>query len=217
MNVATSHASCFFGDAVAYEALAHAERARLLVISDSHGQTPLVHLLMQQAPVACDALCFCGDGVQDVLPVVAGAASDKTLSQAIPPVVVCVAGNNDAERCSVSGGRTVSIPQHVVMTVAGKTIAVVHGHRQGVYYGLTALSRTARTLGVSCVLYGHTHSARESWEDGIYLMNPGSCAFPRGGLPASCAVLEVGSDFFATVFYRISVRDGIVSYEPFAP
>lgn len=40
------------------------------------------------------------------------------------------------------------------------------------------------------MVYGHTHVATISEEDDLLIINPGSANLPRGGMPASVAILE---------------------------
>ena len=42
----------------------------------------------------------------------------------------------------------------------------------------------ARKNGADILLYGHTHIAFTDYDDGLYIMNPGSCGRPREGLPS---------------------------------
>jgi predicted phosphodiesterase len=65
---------------------------------------------------------------------------------------------------------------------------MTHGHRHNVKTYLGALLRDARTAKVDAVLYGHTHRAdchRE--EDGLWVLNPGSCGYYGG----TAALIEV--------------------------
>lgn len=54
-----------------------------------------------------------------------------------------------------------------------------------------ATARDALEANTKVLVYGHTHISTISEENGLLVINPGSPAFPRGGLPASVAVLIV--------------------------
>ena len=49
-----------------------------------------------------------------------------------------------------------------------------HGHAEHVKYGTDELICRARQEGADIVLYGHTHSGVTAYDDGLYIMNPGS-------------------------------------------
>lgn len=55
----------------------------------------------------------------------------------------------------------------------------VHGHKYGVKRSLETLKAAARKKGADILLYGHTHERFCSYEDGLYIMNPGSTSCPR--------------------------------------
>ncbi|HNW05286.1 MAG TPA: metallophosphoesterase family protein, partial [Oscillospiraceae bacterium] len=74
-------------------------------------------------------------------------------------------------------------PDYGVAEFAGKTVFYTHGFRFGVKSGLADLKREARSLGADIALYGHTHIPYVAYEDGLYLMNPGSIGRPRVGKP----------------------------------
>jgi putative phosphoesterase len=69
------------------------------------------------------------------------------------------------------------------ITVLNKKIVFAHGHTFNVKAGADEFLTTARNLGAHIALYGHTHTALRNYEDGLYIMNPGSVAVPRGGPP----------------------------------
>ena len=72
----------------------------------------------------------------------------------------------------------------------GVRIFYTHGHNYNVKYGTQRLSETAKANCYDIVLYGHTHIAKILYEDGIYIVNPGSCSSPRAG-KASYAVIDI--------------------------
>ena len=62
----------------------------------------------------------------------------------------------------------------MVVTLGGKKIYCTHGHAEHVKYGTDELICRARQEGADIVLYGHTHSGVTAYDDGLYIMNPGS-------------------------------------------
>ena len=77
---------------------------------------------------------------------------------------------------------------------------MTHGHKHNVKLYLGALLRDARASKVDAALYGHTHRAdchRE--EDGLWVLNPGSCGYyggtaglmeAEGGRITDCRILR---------------------------
>ena len=59
-------------------------------------------------------------------------------------------------------------------TAQGVKIFYTHGHYYGVKSGLYTFACAARERGAQVALYGHTHNALEDYDDGLYLLNPGS-------------------------------------------
>ena len=82
-------------------------------------------------------------------------------------------------------GNTVSLADF-----AGKKIFLTHGADLGVKYSIGPAVSEARKFGADILLYGHTHIAYVGYEDGLYIMNPGSCARPRKGAP-SYGVIDI--------------------------
>lgn len=81
------------------------------------------------------------------------------------------------------------VPETLVERVCGVKLFMTHGHIHRVKSGLGALIRDARSTGAQAVLFGHTH---ESWcqlEDGLWVVNPGSCGY-GGGTAALITVAE---------------------------
>ncbi|MFA6855994.1 MAG: YfcE family phosphodiesterase [Treponema sp.] len=206
--------------------LAVKKSAHILVISDSHGQRDLFRCIVKKMGPLCDALVFCGDGVGDFVSCMNNAASDKIYAASVPPVVAFVEGNGDSDRFPVcfnpgekkddSVYHELAIPRRQIFSASGHTIYVVHGHEQGVYYGIELLKKEAETEGADIVLYGHTHIADET-RGNVYMVNPGSPSHPRAGTPSSFAVLELDGLNINTVFYHIAGTLQGLQFIPFLP
>ena len=208
------------------DSLAKKERARILVLSDSHGQRELFRLIVEKAGPSCDALVFCGDGAGDFVSCMDDAASDAAFARLVPPVASFVEGNGDADRFPARfnpGGEKSSdvfyeliIPKRQILQAAGHVIYAVHGHEQGAYYGTDVIERECKAAGADIALYGHTHIAAEIRRS-VYVVNPGSISYPRSLTPPSFAVLELDGKNRNAVFYRIDARLDGVHFTPFAP
>lgn len=110
-----------------------------------------------EAHPEAEALIFLGDGERDLDTVESYYHSLLN--------VIKVAGN-----CDFSS----SLPLLRVVTLGGKKIYCTHGHAEHVKYGTDELLLRARQEGADIVLYGHTHTGVTCYDDGLYIMNPGS-------------------------------------------
>ncbi|MBR5091422.1 MAG: YfcE family phosphodiesterase [Ruminiclostridium sp.] len=70
-------------------------------------------------------------------------------------------------------------------------ILAVHGHLCGVDSGTGELLRQAHENDCGIALFGHTHCRFEQEEDGVLIINPGSCARPRDNEPPSYAYIDI--------------------------
>ena len=75
-------------------------------------------------------------------------------------------------------------PDYDIIKFGGKTIFFTHGARFGVKGDLNIAKLFARKNEADILLFGHTHVAVTDYDDGLYIMNPGSCGRPREGLPS---------------------------------
>ncbi|MBQ2842089.1 MAG: YfcE family phosphodiesterase [Clostridia bacterium] len=128
---------------------------RILVFSDSHGSTYKMRTAIMNHPEA-DMIIHLGDGERDFTALGEEIADRKT-------VQVC--GNCDFYSM---------LPDNEFINAAGKKILCTHGHSELVKHGTGALIAKARHMGAHIVLYGHTHQSVTDYDDGLYIMNPGS-------------------------------------------
>ena len=198
-------------------ALEAKEHARILTISDSHGDwRGLIRIVKQFGPT-CDALILTGDCWRDLEELLELAEEDPSVNEVIPPVLGFVRGNGDPSYFAVSydigknnsNARTlpkgsVLMPDRLTLTANGQTILFVHGHMEGVDYGYNKLGLDAKMLGVHYAVHGHTHVSAFEQRGDFTFINPGSISRPRGGSPASFAILTVEKTFIDAAFLRIN-------------
>ena len=70
----------------------------------------------------------------------------------------------------------------------GVQFFLTHGHNHGVKYDLIKLKLEARRAGADAVLFGHTHQQHCECDDGLWVINPGSCGIYSAG--AALIVIE---------------------------
>lgn len=147
---------------------------RVIVISDTHGRfQPLYRIIEKHRQ---EAACFLhlGDGWDEV----------EDIRSVYPQLrLLAVPGNCDFG---------VRAPLMQSVTVGGKTILFTHGHLHRVKYGTDLLKQTARAQGADIVLYGHTHRSSTEYDQGLYVMNPGSPVLPRDSA-AGYGIIDIGS------------------------
>ncbi len=147
---------------------------RIIVMSDSHKN----YFSLQKIITAnrdADYFIHLGDGEHDVELLL-------SLFPDIAPRFYHVTGNCDYN--SLNG-------PVLVLPVGGHKIYACHGHNHGVNFTLENLKRIAEANGCDIVLYGHTHARLTKYEDGMYIMNPGSTSSPRNGNKPSYGFIDI--------------------------
>ena len=141
---------------------------RILVLSDTHGDFNSCQRALD-AQTNADAIIHCGDGKAELQYI-------KDHYTDIPVIGVC--GNCDFH--------TKQQPVEVV-ELGGKRFFVTHGHLYQAKYTLSNLVYAAREQKADVLLFGHTHQAMTDYDEGLHIMNPGSCA----GYFASYGIVEI--------------------------
>ncbi len=144
---------------------------KILVLSDSHAGRSFMRYCIDAVKPEC--VIHLGDHYEDGL----------VMSQEYPHIrFYLVPGNCDKYRMESFQPHTLCI------TISGVKLYMTHGHLHGVKMGLERLMQAARENRVDAVLFGHTHRAHcVCQEDGLWVMNPGSC----GSWGGSAGVLEI--------------------------
>ena len=133
---------------------------KCLIFSDSHGNIRNMREALLRNPDV-DVVFFLGDGLYD-----ADTVSFGDLTRAW----LAVAGNCDIDR-TFRGTHAVKTD---AINLEGHRIVFTHGDIYGAKYGLGGLIRLAGEQAASVVLFGHTHTPCETYENGVYLFTPGS-------------------------------------------
>ncbi len=147
---------------------------RIVVMSDTHGNTfALERIIMKNTDA--DWIIHLGDGEHEL--------DNFLLShQKLAPKIIHVAGNCDFGSMS---------PEMFILSVPDHKILATHGHLYGVGGSLDRLKALAISNGCDIVLFGHTHVRYESYQNGIYLLNPGSASIPRDGNKPSFGHIDI--------------------------
>jgi putative phosphoesterase len=144
---------------------------KILVLSDSHASRYFMRQCLDLTKP--DAAVHLGDYYND----------GQDMAEEYPQIpFYAVPGNCDRSRGYIPD------PEIKLVTIGGVRFLLTHGHLHNVKMTLIRLLADARAMGVDAVLFGHTHEAhcvRE--EDGLWVMNPGSCGYGGG----SAGLIEI--------------------------
>lgn len=136
---------------------------KILVLSDSHSGLSFMRCCIEA--VKPDAMIHLGDYFDDAL----------AIGEEYPGIPLYkLPGNCDRYRCPPGQ------PEILIERVCGVDLYMTHGHKHRVKQYLGALLHDARASRVDAVLYGHTHVADCRQEDGLWILNPGSCGYYGG-------------------------------------
>ncbi len=146
---------------------------KLLVLSDSHGNTGLIYKLLESMHSQLDYVIHLGDCFTDI----------DCYTTVFPKInFVSVTGNCDYY-CK-------EIPS-LTITVEGVRIFITHGHQYRVKSGLYTILKAAKENDAGLCLFGHTHRPETDTLSGIMFVNPGSLSLPRDGSKAGYALINI--------------------------
>ena len=144
---------------------------KILVLSDTHGNIKnITSVLNRHSDIS--QVFFLGDNTRDI-EAVKEQFNDKSFH--------VVSGNCDF------GTNYKSVD---IATINNTRIFFTHGHKYSVKYTLENLKATARENNCTLALFGHTHCSLSAYDDGLYIVNPGSVSLPRDFFP-SYAVIDI--------------------------
>ncbi|MBR1444691.1 MAG: metallophosphoesterase [Firmicutes bacterium] len=150
---------------------------KILVLSDTHGLLDNAYKITDKIKTEIYAIIHLGDYDRDA----------DTLRFKYPDLkVFSVAGNCDYSDYDNT---------ERIINLGGVKIFMTHGHTYHVNSGVMRLAYAAMEKEADIALYGHTHSAFISREDGILIMNPGSISSPRGTNICSYGILDIEDGF----------------------
>lgn len=147
---------------------------RIVVISDTHGNSYALESVIMRNTDA-DWIIHLGDGEREL--------DNFILShQRLAPKIIHVAGNCDFDSLS---------EDYFVLPLLGHKLLATHGHLYGVGGSLDKVKALASANECDIILFGHTHERYQSYEDGFYIMNPGSASIPRDGSKPSFGHIDI--------------------------
>lgn len=132
---------------------------KALIISDSHGMRSSLEEVFARAG-RVDMIIHLGDVYRD----------EEFIRQNAKCQVYMIAGNNDYNT---------SLKREEIIELGHYKALLTHGHKYYVNYGTDAIAEEGHTIGMDIVMFGHTHIPMIKQENGLFLINPGSLAYPR--------------------------------------
>lgn len=153
---------------------------RILVTSDTHGDFFSLNQAINEQKSA-EVIIHCGDSKDEVQRI-------KELYK--DKAVYAVRGNCDF--CS-------PLNNTELITIEGKKIFITHGHLYNAKMTLYSLCCAAREQDADIVVFGHTHNALNEYDDGLYILNPGSLH----GYNASYAYIDITDKGIMTNIVRL--------------
>lgn len=149
---------------------------KILVMSDTHGDTTLAEKALRMNPDV-DIVIHLGDYCKDV----------NRLQQLYPDIrFEYVYGN-----CDFMIG---NVPVEKLIEVEGQRIFLTHGHRYSVKWGIEKLQDKAHNDNIQLLLFGHTHMQQLTYGPGHIILNPGSISEPRGNDEESYAIVIIDNE-----------------------
>ncbi|MDD6572013.1 MAG: metallophosphoesterase [Thermoflexaceae bacterium] len=132
---------------------------KALIISDSHGMRSSIQKVFERVG-QMDMVIHLGDICGD----------ESYIRENAGCKVWMVAGNNDYHT---------DLNREEIIEIGTHRALLTHGHRSYANYRTDILEEEGRTMGMDIVMFGHTHVPLIRQENGLYLINPGSLAYPR--------------------------------------
>lgn len=141
---------------------------RILVISDTHGDSNTLHRVILSQPKA-QVVIHLGDGADDM---------DDERFLYPEKMFLQVRGNCDWGS---------ALPPVGQIQLENRKIFYTHGNLYNVKYNLDEIKLAARLQKADILLFGHTHVPYTEFDKGLYVMNPGSLR----GMDATCGILDL--------------------------
>lgn len=126
------------------------------MVSDSHRAMRYLYKIVEKHMDTADLFVFLGDMDDDF---------DKVLMLYPDIKYERVAGNNDFSSV---------YPYEKLLELNGKKVFICHGHTKHVKFGYEEIVSFSKNIGADLCLFGHTHIAVNSYDDGLYILNPGA-------------------------------------------
>lgn len=159
---------------------------KILVFSDSHGNTANMIEAINRNKMNCDLVVFLGDGLRDM----------ALVKSKFPDISFFEVRGN----CDFFGSDT---PKDAILDLDGIKVLITHGDKYNVKYGLTTILYAGAEKEVDAIFFGHTHITCELCEyvgeRRIQLFNPGSV-----GISSTYGVVNTANGVLVTNIAKLN-------------
>ena len=138
---------------------------RIFAFSDTHGDTSGMDLVLSKTKP--DVIIHCGDGAGDAM----------EIQRKYPDIEFHIVRGNYGD------DNLTDLESEKYLEIMGRTFYITHGDKFNVYNKdvtktnqHSEIIKHAKQRGANIVLHGHTHLATFSFDNSIYLLNPGSAS-----------------------------------------
>ncbi|WP_162257567.1 metallophosphoesterase family protein [Holzapfeliella floricola] len=156
---------------------------KVLIMSDTHGQTALMHDVIKRHRAEVDKIIHAGDGQF--------ASSDDITN------VIAVCGNMAEE---------IKLPDEKTLEIDDTRLLLCHGHLdENIAYSPMRLQFKGLENQTNVLVFGHTHQPFASYFDDLLLLNPGSLAKSRDirlKATGTYAILTITTQNYLVDFYN---------------
>jgi putative phosphoesterase len=153
---------------------------RILVVSDTHRDVFALRQAILKQPTA-EVVIHLGDGAEEA----------QEMKRNFPEkMFLMVRGNCD-------WGSKIPVEEEFVC--ADKRIFYTHGYTYNVKYSTYEIIAAARSRKADILLFGHTHNAMTEYQNGLYIMNPGSLHGSEG----SYGIIDITQSGIVTNILKI--------------
>lgn len=151
---------------------------KVLIISDSHGNTDSLIKIKERHQHEVEAMIHCGDSeLEDDCKALLG--------------MHVVRGNCDFAL----------FPNEIIQDIGSFQFLITHGHLYSIKSTLMKLKYRALEAGANIVCFGHSHIAGAEMVDGILFINPGSIRLPRMRKEKTYVILNLANGQANVDFY----------------
>ncbi|WP_096202770.1 metallophosphoesterase family protein [Bacillus sp. FJAT-45350] len=154
---------------------------RVLIVSDSHGQTEELSDVITRHRQEVNLIIHCGDSELE--------ANSKELDG-----VSVVEGNCDYQHDQ--------FPEEIRKELGDYVLYVTHGHHYNVKMTYVPISYKGEEVGANIVCFGHSHVATSFSENGIVYINPGSLRLPRNRSEQTYVICELSTNEVKVSFHE---------------
>lgn len=163
---------------------------KLFFTSDLHGSLGQTQKVIEKYLASdADMLVLLGDllnhGPRNTVPDDYDPGRVASLLNQHQEKIICVRGNCDSEVDQMLIEFPLLSDYHIILLENGQRIFLTHGH-------LFNEEKYPKLSEGDVLAYGHTHLPVAHEKDGLYMFNPGSVTFPKGGYEPSYGIFQNG-------------------------